>query len=117
MKTYHFESLIAALILVISTMLLTTGRVEDWLTMLGVFFLFQYVSIGNRLEERHASQENPEVACVRWMSRYMYIKEAFFVASFIVIGLYPPLVGSAIFMIYPAWRKLWRKWYPLNRNK
>lgn len=108
MKTWHFETAVVCLILLTSTILLTPGRITDWLAMVAVMASWGHMSVASRLEEAQQSQQVSQINCAAWLQRYLLAKESLWTLTFILSGIYPPLVGSALFFLYPFWRRWWR---------
>ncbi len=65
------------------------------------------MSVASRLEE--AQPREATVQCVAWLRRYLFTKELLWVSTFLLSGLYPPIVGCVLFFLYPFWRRYWRK--------
>lgn len=112
MRTWHAEMLVVAVILT-TTAFLSGARPEDFLAALAVLFSFGHASVGERLREREAARETPEVECHLWLDRYFCLKELAWATLFVTTGTWPALVGCAIFLAFPAWRRFWRKRHPL----
>lgn len=112
-KTWYIESLVVFCILFISTYFLTENRLQDWLSALAVQITFHYVSVANRLEEAQEVkiQGINFVECKKWLTRYLVSKELLWICVFLISNLYPPLIGTILFLIYPFWRKIWRKYH------
>lgn len=111
-KTWHIESLVVFLILALSTYFLSLNRLTDWLTALAVQLTFHYVSVASRLEEQNQKTSQP-LECHLWLRRYLIGKEITWVLVFLTSHLYTALIGTAIFLIYPFYRRLWRKYHPI----
>lgn len=125
LHTWHLEALVVWSVL--TGALFLFGKAVDWrewMALLGVGFGFHYASISNRLEEaqlalqRHAST-NPistahHVECVRWLGRYWWLKEAAWVAYFLSTRAVSALIGCAVFLVYPLWRRWYRGRYPVR---
>jgi Ca2+/Na+ antiporter len=110
-KTYHIESAFVLVVLVIVAVISGAGSIE-WLGVGAVFFTFGYTSISSRLEEaehkRHQNGEEPAVDCYPKLQQYFYAKEILWTAYFVLLGAWSALVGVAVFLVYPYWRKAWR---------
>lgn len=104
--------MVVAGILALTTWLLTPGTLGDWLATLGVQLTFHYVSVASRLSEAHALHPVGEVHCRQWLLRYLIAKETVWAAAFLYAHLYPPLVGTVLFLLYPWWRRYWRRRHP-----
>jgi hypothetical protein len=49
------------------------------------------------------------VECYRWARRYFVTKELFWCAYFALRGSWSALAGVGLFLLYPLWRRWWRK--------
>lgn len=128
--TWWLEGLFVATCLASAVLLL--GRASDWrewLAALGVQLGFHHASVANRLQEaeegrasaaRGAVTEHSlwvhHVECVRWLNRYWVGKELAWVAYFLATGAVSPLVGCAVFLLHPFWRRYYRSRWPRNRQ-
>jgi len=114
------ESLVVFVLLAIVTIFAGNTLVE-WIGTFAVLFTFKHVSVANRLEEREALRVKhtgkPEIECYKRLTQYLVTKEILWFAYFILLGAYSALVGVFVFLLYPVWRKWYRKKYPLDRNK
>lgn len=43
-------------------------------------------------------------------------KEALWTTYFIALHAWSALVGCALFLAYPLWRELWRRWHPMSQS-
>lgn len=100
--------------------LVISGRWADWrewLAAVGVGLGFHHASVANRLQE--AEQARPEsahsVECVRWLTMYWVGKEVAWVGYFLATGAVSALVGCAVFLAHPGWRRWYRSRRPLGR--
>lgn len=113
-KTYHIENVFVLIILV--TVGLFSGKgVVEWVGVLAVFFNFGYVSVANRLEEAEKNRisrgETTEVWCYEKLQHYLYAKEILWTVYFIMLHAWSALAGVGIFLLFPYWRKIWRKYH------
>ena len=122
LRTWHLEGLIVATILVGA--LFAFGRAGDWrewVAALGVQLGFHHASVANRLQEgelaRRVMAPNDavwlpsvirHVDCVAWLNRYWVGKEMAWVVYFLATGAVSALVGCAVFLLHPLWRRYWR---------
>lgn len=113
MKTWHYESLIVASIL-FTVALLNAHSWTEWVGSAAVLVNFGYVSIADRLAERQAAQVKPDVECYAKLALYFVAKEALWAVFFLATRSYAALAGVGLFLIYPMWRKAYRKWKPLT---
>lgn len=124
MRTFQLEALVVAVVLA-TVVLLTGGKPVEWLGAAAVFFTFCYTQVGARLAEAeaertrlehalHATAEprliytGPAVACHRWLTRYLLLKELCWLAYFVWLGAWSALVGVFVFLLYPLWRQWWK---------
>jgi hypothetical protein len=114
LKTYQFEALVVGVVL-FSVAVLTGGAFVEFVGSLAVLLSFCHAQIADRLAERQEPTK-PTVECYRKMNKFWIGKEAFWLVYFLLQASYAALVGVALFLAYPFWRKWWRKRYPLNRN-
>jgi hypothetical protein len=140
MKTWHFEMGFAAALL--GGVALWRGTWLDGLGALAVFLSFGHTTIAERMRERQQSitvrvaggtavqdgvifhlpyQEVTLgsahiVSCHRLLTRYLVGKEVAWVAFFLLTKSYPALVGCGLFLLYPVWRRYWRKVHPLEAS-
>ncbi len=88
MKTWHVEAVVVAVVLAA-------------------------VVLSDRLAERKASRALPTVSYHKWIVRYFVMREAAWFAYFVTGRCWSALVGCALFLAYPAWRRWWRARHPL----
>ncbi len=113
LRTWHFESALVIFVLGITTYL-TGNKLSEWIGSIAVFCAFSHASISQRLAEREERKTVPDVECY-WKLIYFFIaKEILFGLYFIMHQSYIALIGVGLFILYPIWRKLWRKYHPLN---
>lgn len=129
LKTWHMEGLAVASAL--TAALVASGRAGDWrewVAALGVQLGFHHASVADRLreaEERRARAglgtvtEHQEavahVECVAWLQRYWVLKEIAWVAYFLATGAVSALVGCAVFLAHPFWRRWYRSWARMDQ--
>jgi hypothetical protein len=114
LKTWHKESGAVAALLIGA--LVASGRADDWrewVAALGVQFGFHHASVANRLQEaevinRVEMRTGAYVECVRWLERYWVGKEIAWVVYFLATGAVSALVGCAVFIAHPFWRRRYR---------
>lgn len=88
-------------------------RLVDWIGAAAVLYTFKHASVSDRLAEKQATRPIPDVSCYRKLQQFYITKEVLWVVYFIMLGSYTPLVGCGIFLLFPLWRKFWRKYHPL----
>lgn len=115
-KTWHVEQAVIGAVLAI--VWLATGC--KWIEAIGslaVLFNHKVASISSRMQEREALKAKPDVECYRAFWPSYIAKEVLWFAYFLLTGAWSALVGCTLFAAYPLWRKLWRSWYPLSKEK
>lgn len=113
MKTWHFESAFAAVVLV--SIALWRNQTVEWVGAVAVWLTFGHVSIASRMAERQAIKEKPDVDCYRWLVWHLVAKEILWCIYFVLLESYTALFGVALFLFHPLWRRWYRRWHPLNR--
>ena len=105
-----------------SVLFLTSAPLIEIVASLAVFFSFAHMKVSNRLEEREAyriknnTADSFSVSYSHKITRYLYIKEFLWIVYFVLIGAWSALVGAFVFLLYPSWRRLWRKYHPLEKK-
>lgn len=115
-RTWHMEGAVVALSL--AGALITFGKAGDWrewVAALGVQLGFHHASVADRLRE--AEERRPisdhHVERVAWLHRYWVGKEVAWVTYFIATGAVSALVGCAVFLAHP----FWRRWYRSRQSR
>lgn len=117
LKTWHIEGAVVWLALLAA--LVASGKAGDWrewLAAVGVGLGFHHASVSSRLAEAEERNATPSVECVRWLNRYFVGKEVAWVAYFISTGAVSALVGCALFIAHPFWRRWYRARVPAERG-
>lgn len=118
-RTWQVEATSVACVL-FSTAILTGGTFVQWISALAVLFTFMHAQVSERMAEIQSLKVKPEVYCYRWSTRYFYAKEVLWCAVFSLTGAWPALVGVGLFLLYPIWRRWWRRynplWIPMDRR-
>jgi hypothetical protein len=121
LKTWHLEGSVVAASLAGALLLFgKAGDWREWVAALGVQLGFHHASVANRLQEAEESRrlewtwrhEDLRVHCVSWLSRYWVLKEIAWVAYFLSTGAVSALVGCAVFLAHPFWRRWYRARFP-----
>lgn len=126
LKTWHIEGFVVATSLMGA--LLAFGKAGDWrewVAALGVQLGFHHASVANRLQEAEERRSraglgtvvdgaaaSAYVECVHMLHRYWLMKEVAWVAYFLSTGAVSALVGCAVFLAHPFWRRWYRKRRP-----
>jgi len=117
-QTWHVEFIVAATLLFGTALLSHKGLIE-WIGVCAVLLTFGHAQIADRLHERESlrsqKSQSVEIECYWKLNYYFYAKEILWFIYFIYLGAYAALVGVGIFLLYPLWRKWWRRNHPINR--
>jgi hypothetical protein len=122
LRTWHAELAVVALILG-ATVAATAGAWREIVGSLAVLAGFAHAQVSERLAEhakltdRFASNVNGHLGqpapgsshhayCWRWSSRYFLAKELLWLVYFVSLQAWSALVGVAVFLLYPLWRRL-----------
>lgn len=107
-RTWQAE--LATVATVLGTVLVVTqAPVVEVIGSSAVLVSFAHVQVSDRLAEREAARDRPEVHCYAWARRYFITKEILWLGYFVSKGAWSALVGCALFLAYPAWRAWWRR--------
>jgi hypothetical protein len=116
-KTWVYEFLVVLVVLVVVALITKKGIIE-WIGVLAVLITFGHTQIADRLHEREARRykidKTAEVECYWKLNYYFYTKEILWFVYFVFLGAYSALVGVFLFLLYPLWRRWWRKRHPLK---
>lgn len=113
-KTWYFENLFVSIVLLLTWFF--TGHL--WIELIGViavFCGFVCTSIGDRLAEKQSQETKPSVNCFRLFWYFFLVKEISWLVYFSYKGAWSALIGCIVFILYPFWRKLWRKIHPMKQ--
>jgi len=122
LRTYHFEELFVLVALVVVGLFSGKGLIE-WIGVAAVFFTFKHTIISERLQEAEAERarveglESVTVECYAKLGQNFIIKECLWFVYFALLGAWSALAGVIIFLLYPVWRKYYRKHNPLSERK
>jgi hypothetical protein len=115
MKTWQGEAIVVGVVLLIQ-LFFTSFTYSEVICSLAVFFTFLHAQVADRMQERQAMLETPDVHC-HWKSNWFFmIKEFLWITFFLMTSAYAALSGAILFFLYPFWRKYWRKIHPLNKG-
>lgn len=111
--TWHYESVIVGAILLGVALYTSPDPNLDlkqfliiWLSAFAVFGSFMHAKVGYRMSEAMEASDAPDVSCYEWSGRYWVFKELLWLGVFLLSGAYPAIVGTILFILYPAWRKI-----------
>lgn len=106
---------LAAVVAVLSAVALLSGNeLVEWIGTGAVALSFCHFQVADRLAEREAARSQAAVDCHRWQLRYVVGKEVLWVAYFILHQSWTALVGAGVFLLYPIWRVVWRRRFPVD---
>jgi hypothetical protein len=114
MKTWKKEAIVVAIVLLLQ-LSFTKFKTPEIICSLAVFFTFLHAQVADRMQERQAILETPDVHCYWKLNWFFTIKEALWIAFFLTTNAYSALSGAILFSLYPFWRKYWRKIKPLQK--
>lgn len=106
-RTWMVEAAVVATVMA-AVAALTGGTAVQWLSAAAVLFSFMHAQVAERMAEHQARAVKPDVECWRWSRRYFLGKELAWCAVFTLTKAWPALAGVAVFLAYPAWRRLHR---------
>lgn len=112
MKTWIVEAYVVAAVLVWTAAM--TGHAVEWIGSGAVFFAFMHAQVADRLAEREEARKQPDVDCYKMAGRYFLAKEVLWCLYFVAHKSWTALIGVGVFLLYPLWRKLWRRWHPIT---
>lgn len=112
MKTWHAEMLVVAGVL-LAVVVFTHGGPLELIGTGAVLLSFGHAQVADRLAEREAARERPSVDCHRFATRYLVSKEALWLVYFVLHQSWSALAGVGLFLVYPSWRRFWRRRKPL----
>lgn len=114
-RTWHIEATVMAAILA-ATVIISDGGSTEWIGAAAVWLATRHMSVADRGREKDERRAVPDVSCLAWLDRYLVGKELFFCWYFIRLEAWSALVGGALFLVYPFWRRLYRRWRPMERS-
>lgn len=116
MKTWHIECSFVAVVLFLVAWF-SGFTISDQLVAGAVLLTFCHHTVADRLQEQESlrvkKSGHASVSCYRWLYFYFVSKEIVWVCAFLALKSYPAIVGVIVFLHYPIWRKIWRKYHPL----
>lgn len=113
-KTWHYEAIVIGAVL-IAQLFFTRFTYQEIICSLAVFFTFLHAQIADRMQERQAILETPDVHCHWKLNWFFTIKEFLWITFFLMTSAYAALTGAILFFLYPFWRKYWRRIKPLEK--
>ena len=106
-REYSFAALYLGVVTILSTDFSSnTAIIGQALSAVAVFVSFQHMSVASRLEEAESRRTDTRtVECYHKLTRFLVVKEVFWVAAFIALGAWTALAGVPLFLLYPVWRR------------
>lgn len=105
-RTWQYEALIAALVLSVIPIIHRSGW--EAINAFAVLMSFMRMQIADRHSAASERSANPEVECWKWNWRYVFAGEITWIVSFVHSQMWSSLVGCALFLMYPVWRKYYK---------
>jgi len=109
MRTWQIEMLVVTIILLAVNYFTDHLFSIEILAIIAVLLTFGHGQIADRLAEQESLKEKPEVECYRGMWYYFIGKECFWFLYFFFNKSYSALIGVFVFLVYPIWRRIYRK--------
>lgn len=109
MKTWKIEMLVVAAILVVVNVFTHHLVSFEILGSIAVLLTFGHAQIADRLAEKQGKLDKPTVECYRNMWYYYVGKEVCWLLYFTSCHAYSALVGVVVFLVYPIWRRVYKK--------
>jgi hypothetical protein len=107
-KTWQIEA--GFVVLALSAVAIFTGnQLKEWIGAAAVLISFMHGQVSDRMAEDQASRPVPSVECHTMSGRYFIAKEILWLAYFAMSQTWSALVGVGIFLLYPFWRKYYRR--------
>lgn len=111
--TWQIEAAFVFLVL-LAVILIAGGRWVEYVGATAVFFSFMHAQVSDRMAEEQSKMIDPSVECYRWSQRYFFIKEAMWLVYFVALNAWSALVGVGVFLLYPMWRKYYRRHFQVS---
>ncbi len=105
-RTWQAEAAVVATALVVTAVASGGGR--EWFAAVGVLGSFLHAQVSDRMAESQAAAARPDVPCHAMSRVYFVVREIAWVAYFATGRCWSALVGCALFLAYPPWRRWWR---------
>lgn len=116
MKTWKLELLVVGLVLLMVNLITHRLFSIELIASIAVLMTFGHAQVADRLAEHEALRAVPQVECYRRMGNYFVGKEMCWLLYFSLSHAYSALVGVFVFLLYPVWRRIYRKHFPLGRH-
>ena len=79
------------------------------LAAIAVLLTFGHAQIADRMAEQEELRDKPAVDCYKKLWYYFIGKECFWCLYFLLNHSYSALVGVIVFLLYPIWRRIYRR--------
>ena len=106
--SWQIEAGVCAAVLLV-TVVLTGGA---WIEIIGsaaVFFTFMHAQVADAMAQNESRKTTPDVHCHAWLGRYFMTKEVLWLLYFCLSQAWAALAGVFVFLIYPLWRRYYKK--------
>lgn len=121
-RTWQYEAVAVASILIIVSVLTSPNLslvatnshtaiqfFVIWISAAAVFGSFLHAQIGAYMAEDMSYTEEPLTPCFHKLDTYWIWKEILWFLVFFISGAYPAIAGNIIFILYPTWRRTYKK--------
>ena len=107
-RTWQVEHIFVFLILA-TVAIISGNRPVEWIGVFAVLLTFAHTTVSDRMAEKESLKSKPDVDCYKWSTRYFVLKEILWLTYFFIHQSYTALIGVIVFLIYPIWRRWYRK--------
>lgn len=112
-NTWQLELLFVACVLIINLVYFSL-RWQEWVSLVAILFAFMFGQVANRLSEAEMAygSAGPTIQKNKQSQKeqvFYLAKEVIWLAYFVSIGGYIALSGTILFILYPFWRKFYRR--------
>ena len=108
LRTWQIESAVVALVLM-AVAACTGNHFREWVGAAAVWITFMHGQVADRLSADQAARPEASVPCWRWAGRYFVTKEILWMLYFILSQTWSALACVVLFLLYPVWRRFYRK--------
>lgn len=115
MRTWHYEIGVVTAI-VFASAEATGGTWPNRVTALALVFTFAHAQIADRMAEQQERSAD-QIECWRKAAYFWVTKEALWITVFALTKLWTAIIGAVVFLLYPVWRKWYRKRRPFGREE
>ncbi|OHB24103.1 MAG: hypothetical protein A2542_02900 [Parcubacteria group bacterium RIFOXYD2_FULL_52_8] len=91
----------------------------EWIGVLGVTLTFEYQVLSTYLREhaeakKRKGNHKKSDFIYKEIQVLFYVKEVIWITYFLTLGAYSALVGTILFILYGAWRRVYRQEIPVS---